>query len=113
VLFSVIAAAYVGVFFSDRTVHLIRQDLGRSGLSDNRRGLPLVSGAIDLSQAMAAPWRADRLVRHRWWHLPWFVACFWALSPGLSGSSTPRLSSVLNLAPVIATMAMASIMKPL
>ncbi len=113
VLFSVIAAANDGVFFSGRTFISILQDLAVPAFLTIGAGCLIVSGAIDLSQAMSGALAGVIVsIGIGWWHLPWFVAMLMGLvACGIIGLINASLVSLLNMAPFIATMAMASIMK--
>jgi ribose transport system permease protein len=112
-LFTILALLNDATFFSSKTFISILQDLAVPAFLAIGAGCLIVSGGIDLSQAAVGAMAGVILsIGISWWHLPWFAAMLLALvAAGVIGLINAYLVNGLNMAPFIATMAMAAIIK--
>jgi ribose transport system permease protein len=112
-LFTILAILNDATFFSAKTFISILQDLAVPAFLAIGAACLIVSGAIDLSQsAVGAMAGVMVAIGISWWNLPWFVAMLLALAAAaLIGLINAYLVNGLNMAPFIATMAMAAIIK--
>ena len=112
-LFTFLAMLNDANFFTRSTFISILQDLAVPAFLAIGAGCLIVSGGIDLSQAAVGAMAGVIVsIGISWWHMPWFVAMIIALvAAGVIGLINAALVNKLNMAPFIATMAMAAIIK--
>ena len=112
-VFSVLAPLKDATFFTFRTFLNIFYDLAVPSFLGIGASCLLVSGAIDLSSwTVGALTGVIMAIGISWWGLPWYVCMLIALAcAALIGFLNATFVSKLGMAPFIATMAMASIVR--
>ncbi|NLM84334.1 MAG: ABC transporter permease [Clostridiales bacterium] len=114
-IFTALAALKGARFFTAKTFIGILQDIAVPGFLAIGAGCLIVSGNIDLSQATVGALSGIVIaIGISWWGLPWYVAVLIAmLFAAAIGLINAILINEIGMAPFIATMAMAAVIRAL
>lgn len=114
-IFTVIAELKGAKFFTTKTLIGILQDIAVPGFLAIGAGCLIVSGNIDLSQSVVGALSGIVIaIAISWWGLPWYVAILIALAFSAAiGLINAVLINEIGMAPFIATLAMAAVIRAL